>query len=259
MQAWDPTIYGRFEAERQRPSRICWRACPRRPRKHVVDLGCGSGVSTAALRERYPGADLLGIDTFARDAGGGARAPAGSPFLSRATPRIGASTARTSSSPMRFFIGSPAISASSQGSRANCAPGGCLAAQMPDNEAEPTHVLMREIAASERFRAKLAGAGGNARADRRLRRLRRGALPGLRPHRYLAHGLPAPAREPRGDRRVCRGRGPAPVSCAIDARRARRISRALSRGDSPSLSPAAVGRRAAAVPAPVPRRAARRT
>jgi len=37
-------------------------------------------------------------------------------------------------------------------------PGGCLAAQMPDNEAEPTHSLMREIAADERFRKKLAGA-----------------------------------------------------------------------------------------------------
>jgi trans-aconitate 2-methyltransferase len=42
---------------------------------------------------------------------------------------------------------------------AEMSPGGCIAAQMPDNEAEPSHVLMREIAAGERFRDKLAGAG----------------------------------------------------------------------------------------------------
>jgi trans-aconitate 2-methyltransferase len=40
------------------------------------------------------------------------------------------------------------------------APLGCLAVQMPDNEDEPTHVLMREIAAEPRFRDKLAGAAG---------------------------------------------------------------------------------------------------
>ena len=45
------------------------------------------------------------------------------------------------------------------------APLGCLAVQMPDNEDEPTHVLMREIAAEPRFRDKLAQRGG-ARARR---------------------------------------------------------------------------------------------
>jgi trans-aconitate 2-methyltransferase len=39
---------------------------------------------------------------------------------------------------------------------ADLPPGGCLAAQMPDNRAEPTHVLMREIAAKPAFRDKLA-------------------------------------------------------------------------------------------------------
>jgi trans-aconitate 2-methyltransferase len=38
------------------------------------------------------------------------------------------------------------------------APLGCLAVQMPDNENEPTHALMREIAAEPRFRDKLAHA-----------------------------------------------------------------------------------------------------
>ena len=39
---------------------------------------------------------------------------------------------------------------------ASCPSGGCLAVQFPDNLAEPSHALMREIAAAPRFRAKLA-------------------------------------------------------------------------------------------------------
>ena len=37
-------------------------------------------------------------------------------------------------------------------------PFGCLAAQMPDNENEPTHILMRETARRPEFRDKLAHA-----------------------------------------------------------------------------------------------------
>jgi len=38
------------------------------------------------------------------------------------------------------------------------APGGCLAVQMPDNINEPSHALMREVAARPQFRAKLGHA-----------------------------------------------------------------------------------------------------
>ena len=42
---------------------------------------------------------------------------------------------------------------------------------MPDNDDEPSHALMREIAATARFRDKLADAAAAREAHRRLRRL----------------------------------------------------------------------------------------
>ena len=42
------------------------------------------------------------------------------------------------------------------------APGGALAVQMPDNLAEPSHILMRETAAAMPFAARLAEAGRDA-------------------------------------------------------------------------------------------------
>jgi trans-aconitate 2-methyltransferase len=43
------------------------------------------------------------------------------------------------------------------------APGGRLAVQVPDNLEEPSHVLMRQIAAEPLFREKLAGSSGRER------------------------------------------------------------------------------------------------
>ena len=71
---WDPQQYGRYADERARPfldlvARI-GAAAPRR----VVDLGCGTGELTASLAERWPGAEVDGIDSSAEMI---AQAPAG--------------------------------------------------------------------------------------------------------------------------------------------------------------------------------------
>ena len=60
---WDPTQYLRFADHRARPglellSRI------NHPRPHtVVDLGCGPGILTARLAERWPHAHVTGVDS----------------------------------------------------------------------------------------------------------------------------------------------------------------------------------------------------
>jgi SAM-dependent methyltransferase len=44
------------------PTRALLRALPPGGRRYVVDLGCGTGFSTALLRERFPHAFVTGID-----------------------------------------------------------------------------------------------------------------------------------------------------------------------------------------------------
>lgn len=65
MPQWDAALYLKFSTERTQPSidliqRIAL-AAPRR----IVDLGCGPGNSTEALRQRWPGASITGLDSSA--------------------------------------------------------------------------------------------------------------------------------------------------------------------------------------------------
>ena len=63
MNNWNPLAYGRFDAERNRPSIDLLARVPQGPRRRIVDLGCGAGLSTQALADRYPDSDLVGVDT----------------------------------------------------------------------------------------------------------------------------------------------------------------------------------------------------
>jgi trans-aconitate 2-methyltransferase len=60
--AWEPAQYLKFAEPRQRPaidllSRVAL-AAPRR----IYDLGCGAGNVTRILAERWPDAEVTGID-----------------------------------------------------------------------------------------------------------------------------------------------------------------------------------------------------
>jgi len=63
MDDWDPSTYLQFADERARPffdlvARVGADAPVR-----VVDLGCGPGQLTARLAERWPDAEVLGLDS----------------------------------------------------------------------------------------------------------------------------------------------------------------------------------------------------
>lgn len=63
MSAWDPESYLKFHDERTQPSYdLAARTAIDSPAT-VVDLGCGPGNSTRVLRERWPGARVLGLDS----------------------------------------------------------------------------------------------------------------------------------------------------------------------------------------------------
>ncbi|MCG5432086.1 trans-aconitate 2-methyltransferase [Mycobacterium sp. MYCO198283] len=60
---WDPTQYGRFAAQRDRPFLDLTARIEADTPRRVVDVGCGQGHLTALLAERWPGAAVEGVDS----------------------------------------------------------------------------------------------------------------------------------------------------------------------------------------------------
>ncbi len=59
---WEAARYLRFEAERTLPCRDLVRRLELDAPARIVDLGCGTGSSTAVLADRWPSARLVGVD-----------------------------------------------------------------------------------------------------------------------------------------------------------------------------------------------------
>ncbi|HEY8672255.1 MAG TPA: methyltransferase domain-containing protein [Candidatus Dormibacteraeota bacterium] len=60
---WSPTQYERFRAEREQPFHDLVALITRRPAGRVVDLGCGTGLLTAALHRELGAVETLGVDS----------------------------------------------------------------------------------------------------------------------------------------------------------------------------------------------------
>lgn len=151
MADWNPALYLRFAQERTRPAAELLARVDLSGPAHVVDLGCGPGNSTELLAGRFPQAQILGVDNSAAmleqarahlpqlafaHADIADWAPVQAPDLIYANAALQWVGAHEQLIPRLF---------------AALAPGGVLAIQMPDNFQEPSHRLMREVAALPQF------------------------------------------------------------------------------------------------------------
>ena len=127
------------------------RVDPRRPRR-VVDLGCGPGNLTALLAERWPDADVLGVDASTEMV---QRA------LSDGPPRVrfelGDARDWEPAEPVDVLVANatyqwvPGHLALLPRLVGRVAPGGWFAFQVPGNFGEPSHTLLHELAADPRY------------------------------------------------------------------------------------------------------------
>ena len=160
MADWNAAQYLTFEDERTRPARdLLARVLLDAPAR-AVDLGCGPGNSTELIAARFPGAEVVGLDSSpGMIAAARARCP-GLRFV-----RADLAAWRPEAAPDLIFANAvlqwlPDHAALMPRLAGLLAPRGYLAVQVPDNLDEPSHRLMREVAGEAPFTGALAGATG---------------------------------------------------------------------------------------------------
>ncbi len=164
---WDPGQYLRYASERARPFFDLLARVQAKNPGFVADLGCGPGNLTASLTERWPGADVLGVDS-SPEMVASARAQAGHrsrlSFLeadlrdwrpSRPVDVL------LSNAVLQWVPGHLGLIGQWPGL---LAPGGWLAFQLPGNYDQPSHAILRELVSSSRWRRRLADAQLNRQA-----------------------------------------------------------------------------------------------
>ncbi|MBD1585591.1 trans-aconitate 2-methyltransferase [Pseudomonas typographi] len=153
---WSAQQYTRFEQERTRPVRDLVAAIATEPVRVAVDLGCGPGNSTEVLAQRFPTAQVTGVDS-ADDMLAAAR---------QRLPQVSFELADITNWAPDAHFDVILANASLQWlpDHQNLYPrlvsrlhaGGALAVQTPDNLQEPAHRLLREVAGRGPWAQKLS-------------------------------------------------------------------------------------------------------
>jgi trans-aconitate 2-methyltransferase len=160
---WSAAQYLKFEDERTRPSRDLLAQVPLAAPRRVADLGCGPGNSTELLIERFPGAEVIGVDS--------------SPDMLRQArerlPRCKFVEADLSSwmpqpdTDLLFgnavFHWVPDHPNVLRRLLQALGPGGVLAVQMPDNANEPAFTALEKVVAAGPWAAAVAQTKGRQR------------------------------------------------------------------------------------------------
>jgi trans-aconitate 2-methyltransferase len=164
MTDWNSSQYLKFEDERTRPAADLLARVPLEAPRRCIDIGCGPGNSTELLVRRFPGAAVEGLDN--------------SPdMLAKARQRLPGTSfeqadlaAWQPSSRYDVIFANAVLQWLPDHARLfprlaqALEPGGCLAVQMPDNLAEPSHTAMAEVARGGPWADRLRDAA-DARAE----------------------------------------------------------------------------------------------
>jgi len=156
---WDPAQYLQFGDARARPFADLMSRVPAEDPGLVVDLGCGPGNLTRSLAQRWPDADVVGVDSSSEmveraiDEGEGPRLKFVLADLrewkSERPVDVLTSNATLQWVPRHLDLLPRLVAA--------VRPGGWLAFQVPGNFAEPCHTELAALRETPRWRQRLAG------------------------------------------------------------------------------------------------------
>jgi trans-aconitate 2-methyltransferase len=153
--AWDPAQYRKFRGHRLRPAVDLLGRVPLDAPQRVVDLGCGEGAATRLLRERWPGAELTGVDSSAEML----------EVAARELPGVHWEQADIETwkppEPVDLIFSNAALHWLDDHTSLflhlveAIKPGGVMAVQMPRNFLAPSHTLSTAVALDGRWRERL--------------------------------------------------------------------------------------------------------
>ncbi len=152
--SWDPKQYFRFAAERTRPCRDLLARIEAESFHRIVDLGCGPGNSTRQLVERWPEAEITGVDHSAEMIAAARKERSAVRWIVEDITQW----ATKSDEKLDVVFSNAALQWVEDHAQllprlmARVQPGGVLAFQVPYNFDATAHRLMREIAASPAWR-----------------------------------------------------------------------------------------------------------
>lgn len=158
MPDWNHQLYLKFSDQRARPAADLIGQIRLESPRRIIDLGCGTGNSTAQLHLRWPDATLTGLDSSPAMLSQARKdhpgwlwmessiedwQPQGSYDLVFSNAALHWVPDHAALFPRLFHA---------------VAPGGALAVQMPNNFLSPSHQAMKKVASAPRWAAALAGA-----------------------------------------------------------------------------------------------------
>ncbi|HVT21344.1 MAG TPA: trans-aconitate 2-methyltransferase [Mycobacteriales bacterium] len=162
---WDPAQYLRYADERSRPFFDLLARVPAAAPALVVDLGCGPGTLTRTLVERWPAAEVVGVDSSEQ-------------MITRAESEAGLDRLTYVCADLRSWLPDRApdvVVANAvlqwvpqhlgliEQLAGRLAAGGWLAFQVPANFDSPSHTVIRQIRESPRWRDRV-GEGADRQA-----------------------------------------------------------------------------------------------
>jgi trans-aconitate 2-methyltransferase len=155
---WNPTQYERFRAEREQPFHDLVALITRRPAGRAVDLGCGTGLLTAALHRELDTTETLGVDSSdamleraRRLEGEGVRFVRGD--INEWEPDAPVDVV-FSNAALQWLPDHPRLFKRLTGM---LVPGGELAVQVPANFEHESHTLACDVAREEPFASAMGG------------------------------------------------------------------------------------------------------